>query len=190
MRITGGTYGGRPLAAPKSDAIRPTSDRVREALFSIVASHPCAPPLEGARVIDLFAGTGALGLEAVSRGATQAILVDMSAAARGLIRENIERLGLEGRARLLRRDATKLGKALPRDVSDIAFIDPPYGKQLGERTLVALRDGNWLEPGAFVVLEERTGETIAPPASFTALDTRVYGDTALHFFAFEPARVT
>ncbi len=186
MRITGGTFRGRPLAAPKSDAIRPTSDRVREALFSILASHPAAPAFEGSRAIDLYAGTGALGLEAISRGASQAILVDMSAEARGLVRENIERLGLEGRARLLRRDATKLGKALPRDVSNLAFIDPPYGKGLGERTLASLSTGDWLAPGAFVVIEERTGETISAPAPFTHLDTRTYGDTALHFFVFAP----
>ncbi|MEO1204938.1 MAG: 16S rRNA (guanine(966)-N(2))-methyltransferase RsmD [Pseudomonadota bacterium] len=185
MRITGGDFRGRPLATPKSDAIRPTSDRVREALFNIILNNQNGPPLHGAHVIDLFAGTGALGFEALSRGAAHAIFVDHSTQARGLIRTNIENLKLEGQARLMRRDATKLGPALPRDRVSIAFLDPPYDKGLGERALIALRDGNWLTPDALVVLEERSGNTITFPAGYDEFDARTYGEATLHLLRFQ-----
>lgn len=181
MRITGGTFRGRTLQTPKSDAIRPTSDRVREALFNILANNPACPDLAGASVIDLFAGTGALGLEAISRGAAHAIFVDQSANARALIRANIEALGLEGHTRLMRRNATKLGPALDRDRVDFAFIDPPYSRGLGERVLTALSDGNWLKPGGLIVLEERTTTPPDLSAGFVCTGTRPYGDTTLHF---------
>ncbi|MEO1207883.1 MAG: 16S rRNA (guanine(966)-N(2))-methyltransferase RsmD [Pseudomonadota bacterium] len=188
MRVTGGEFRGRPLASPKSDAIRPTSDRVREALFNIIANNPDVPPLEGAHIIDLFAGTGALGFEALSRGAAHCIFVDQSTDARGLIRTNIETLKLEGQTRLMRRDATKLGPALDRDRVEIAFLDPPYDKGLGERALHALQDGDWLNPGALIILEERSKNQIALPAGFHALDTRKYGEAAVHLLRFEPGK--
>jgi 16S rRNA (guanine966-N2)-methyltransferase len=124
MRIVGGRFRGRPLATPSSDAIRPTSDRLRERIFNILA-HGFDDPVEGARVIDLFAGTGAMGFEAMSRGAAFALLVDDSAAARGLIRENIDRLGLGGSTRLFRRDATRLGPAGQNGTFSLLFCDPP-----------------------------------------------------------------
>lgn len=186
MRITGGAFKGRTLATPRSAAIRPTSDRTREALFSILTSRSDAPDIEGARVIDLFAGTGVLGLEALSRGAHSARFVDQSAEARGLIRDNIERLGLEGVTRLLRRDATKLGEAQPRDAADFVFLDPPYGKGLGERALNALHSGGWLKPHALLVLEERTGQPIELPWGFEEIDTRTYGEASLHILCLKP----
>jgi 16S rRNA (guanine966-N2)-methyltransferase len=137
MRITGGRFKGRALRGPSSDRIRPTSDRLRETIFNILAhglaKHGLADPLEGGRVLDLFAGSGAVGLEAMSRGAAYAVFVDIGAEARGLQRENIEALGLGGVTRILRRDAAKLGEARPFEPFTLVFVDPPYGKGLGRR---------------------------------------------------------
>ncbi|MEL7047784.1 MAG: 16S rRNA (guanine(966)-N(2))-methyltransferase RsmD [Pseudomonadota bacterium] len=186
MRITGGELRGRPLASPKSNAIRPTSDRTREALFNIIGNNPDLPEIAGSNVIDLFAGTGALGLEALSRGAANAIFVDQSVDARGLIRTNIETLNLEGQARLMRRDATKLGPALDRDRVEIAFLDPPYDQGLGERALKALSDGGWLTDGALVVLEDRKTTKVQLPSGFHEFDIRTYGEAAIHLMHFQP----
>src|SRR5213083_2585002 len=153
MRVVGGRLGGRPLLTPKSQGIRPTSDRLREALFNIL-QHAYADPVSGARVLDLFAGTGALGLEALSRGAAFALFVDDGAEARGLLRENVAALGLGGVSRIFRRDATKLGPAHPLEPFSLVFLDPPYGKGLAEKALVSARDGGWLAPGALIVVEE------------------------------------
>src|SRR5256885_127116 len=132
MRVVGGRLRGRALAAPKSQAIRPTVDRLREALFNILV-HAYGDPISGARVLDLFAGTGALGLEALSRGAAFALFVDDGAEARALLRENVAALGLGGVTRIFRRDATKLGEAHPVPPFDLAFADPPYGKGMAEK---------------------------------------------------------
>src|SRR5437588_11274481 len=134
MRIVGGRLRGRALAAPKSQAIRPTADRLRESLFNILA-HAYGDPISGARVLDLFAGTGALGLEAVSRGAAFALFVDEGAEARALLRANVEALGLGGTTRIFRRDATRLGPAHPLEPFGLAFADPPYGQGLAQRAL-------------------------------------------------------
>ena len=134
MRIVGGTHRGRALAAPRSQAIRPTSDRLRESLFNILV-HAHGDPVTGARVLDLFAGTGALGLEAISRGAAFALFVDDGAEARALIRENVATLGLGGVTRIFRRDATKLGAAHPVEPFSLVFLDPPYGRGLAEQAL-------------------------------------------------------
>src|SRR6185369_3743200 len=147
MRIVGGRLRGRALAAPKSLGIRPTADRLRESLFNILA-HAYGDPVSGARVLDLFAGTGALGLEALSRGAAFALLVDDGAEARALIRQNVEALGTAGVSRIFRRDATKLGPAHPLEPFSLVFLDPPYGKGLAERALVSAHDGGWLAPDA------------------------------------------
>lgn len=180
MRIVGGRLGGRVLKAPASFAIRPTTDRLRESLFNILAHNPdCA--LEGARVLDLFAGTGALAFEALSRGAAFAALVDIGAEARGLQRENIDALGLGGITRSLRRDATKLGPVTPFEPFDLVFADPPYGKGLGEAALASALAGGWLGPGALVVLEERAGEAVALPAPLTEIDRRKAGESQLVF---------
>ncbi len=178
MRIVGGRLGGRKLAAPKSQDIRPTSDRLRESLFNILA-HRHREALENGRVLDLFAGTGALGLEALSRGAALAVLVDQGFEARGLIRENIESLGLGGQARLLKRDATRLGQVSPFEPFTLLLCDPPYGKGLGERALASALAGGWLQPGAIVALEEASDAAVSLPEGLTLLDRREQGDTQL-----------
>ena len=181
MRIVGGTLRGRALASPEHQGVRPTSDRVREAVFNILAHASDYPPLDGARVIDLFAGTGALGIEAISRGARNCLFVETDAQSRALIRRNIETFGLTGVTRLFRRDATDLGDAGTMDAFDIAFLDPPYGKGLGERALAALANGGWLVPGALAVLEERAGTGLTLPAGYEDMDRRTWGDTDVHF---------
>src|SRR5262245_44341850 len=150
MRIVGGRLRGRALAAPKSNAVRPTADRLREALFNILV-HAYDDPVTDARVLDLFAGTGALGLEALSRGASFALFVDDGAEARALLRENVATLGLGGATRIFRRDATRLGDAHPVEPFSLVFLDPPYGKGLAEQALAAARAGGWLTAGALVV---------------------------------------
>ena len=181
MRIVGGRFRGRAIAAPPGAHTRPTSDKVRESLFNILAHGIAGFEIEGARVLDLFAGTGALGLEALSRGAAYCLFVEDNADARGVIRENVEALGLTGASKLWRRDATKLGPAAPMQPFQLLFADPPYGKGLGEVALNAAAEGGWLAPGAVCVIEERADIEPAIPATFTQLDKRVYGDTALHF---------
>ncbi len=180
MRIVGGAFRGRPLATPKTSAIRPTSDRAREAVFNVIA-HRYAEHLDGARVLDLFAGTGALGLEALSRGASYGVFIEESAEGRGLIRTNVEAFGLSGRTKIFRRDATKLGEAGTLQAFDLVFADPPYGKGLGELALVAARDGGWLKPGALCLVEEAAATPFQPPAGFTLDERRDYGDTTIAF---------
>jgi 16S rRNA (guanine966-N2)-methyltransferase len=182
MRIVGGRFRGRPLAAPSSDAIRPTSDRLRETIFNILA-HAYDGVVEGARVVDLFAGTGAMGFEAISRGASFALLVDDSAAARSLIRENIDRLGLGGATRLFRRDATRLGPAGQNGTFSLLFCDPPYGRDLAPAALASAAEGGWLGLGALAVVEERAGAFVLPPR-FEELDRRRVGDTDVTFARF------
>src|SRR5262249_46764083 len=148
MRIVGGTFRGRPIASPQHEGLRPTADRVRESLFNVLAHGVEGFSLEGARVIDLFAGPGALRLQALSRGAAYSLFVDIEAEARALIRTNVETFGLTGVTRIFRRDATDLGPAGTMAPFDIAFLDPPYGKGLGERALASLAQGNWLVPDA------------------------------------------
>src|SRR3569832_54438 len=147
MRVGGGRLKGRNLASPSSRDIRPTADRLREAVFNILV-HAYDDPIGNARVLDLFAGTGALGIEAVSRGATFALFVDNGAEARALLRNNVEALGLGGVTKVYRRDATNLGPAHPVEPFSLVFLDPPYGKGLAEKALASLRDGGWLAPGA------------------------------------------
>jgi 16S rRNA (guanine966-N2)-methyltransferase len=180
MRIVGGRLRGRTLAAPKSNAIRPTSDRLRESLFNILA-HAYGDPVSGARVLDLFAGTGALGLEAMSRGASFALFVDDGAEARALIRENVATLGLAATTRIFRRDATKLGDAHPLEPFSLAFLDPPYRKGFAETALVSARTGGWLTRDALVVVEESADAGFMPPDGFEEIERRDYDDTQLVF---------
>jgi 16S rRNA (guanine966-N2)-methyltransferase len=182
MRIVGGRFKGRALAGPTSHDIRPTSDRLRESLFNILA-HAHGDPCEGARVLDLFAGTGALALEAMSRGARFAALVDDGAEARGLIRANIDALGLAGATRVLRRDATRLGPAGLFEPFTLVLCDPPYRHGLAERALASARDGGWLAPGALVVVEEAAEAGFTPPEGFAELERRHYADTEVTFLA-------
>lgn len=185
MRIVGGEFRGRALATPKSDAIRPTTDRTRESLFNILA-HAYPDALDGARVMDLFAGTGAVGIEALSRGCRFGLFVETSVEGRSLLWQNIESLGLTGRARMLRRDATDLGKAGTMDAFDFAFADPPYGQGLGEKALSAAAAGDWLRPGALVVLEERADSAVSLEPVFRFVEERTFGDTKMHFFRYRP----
>jgi 16S rRNA (guanine966-N2)-methyltransferase len=180
MRIVGGRLGGRTLASPRSNAIRPTADRLRESLFNILV-HAYDDPVTGARVLDLFAGTGALGLEALSRGAVFALLVDDAAEARALQRENVAALGLGGVSRIFRRDATLLGPAHPIEPFSLVFLDPPYGKGLAEKALLSARDGGWLTPGALIVVEEAAGAAFTAPEGLEELERRGYDDTEVVF---------
>jgi 16S rRNA (guanine966-N2)-methyltransferase len=180
MRIVGGRLGGRTLAGPKSQAIRPTSDRLRESLFNILA-HGHGDPVTGARVLDLFAGTGALGLEAVSRGAGFALLIDDGTEARALMRQNVEALGLGGVTRIFRRDATKLGPVHPLEPFSLVFLDPPYRQGLAERALVSLRTSGWLVPEALIVVEEATDADFRAPEGFAEVDRRRYDDSEFVF---------
>jgi len=184
MRIVGGRLRGRALAGPGSDRVRPTSDRLRETIFNVLA-HAYGDPVAGARVLDLFAGTGAMGLEALSRGAAFALFVDDSAEARGLIRQNIEALGLGGETRLFRRDATRMGRAEPNAPFSLAFCDPPYGKDLAPRALTSCAAGGWLAPGALVVVEEAQGAEVALPEGFAEVERRDYGETKVVFGRYE-----
>src|SRR5271154_5076235 len=153
MRVVGGRLKGRNLASPSSRDIRPTADRLRQSIFNILI-HAYDDPIAEARVLDLFAGTGALGIEAVSRGAAFTLFVDNGAEARALLRNNVESLGLGGVTKIFRRDVTDLGPAHPREPFSLVFLDPPYGKGLADKALVSLRDGAWLMPGALAVVEE------------------------------------
>ncbi len=181
MRIVAGRFRGARLAAPKDRATRPTGERVREALFDILEHGIAGFDMAGIRVLDLFAGTGALGLEALSRGARFCLFIDRSAEARGLLRRNIEALQLTGASKVWRRDATGLGQAGTLAPFDLVLLDPPYGQGLGERALEAARDGGWIAKRGIAVLEERAEAEIAVPHSFEELDRRSYGDTQLLF---------
>ncbi len=179
MRIVGGRFRGKALTSPGDDSIRPTADRTREAVFNILASR-LGPSFDGLRVLDLFAGTGALGLEALSRGAAHVTFVDTGAEARGLIRDHIEAFGAGGIAKLLRRDATALGPAGTLGPVDMVFLDPPYGQGLGERALLSLRENAWLHPQTLVVLEEGAEVPVTLPEGFVLDDRREYGAAAVH----------
>jgi 16S rRNA (guanine966-N2)-methyltransferase len=179
MRIIAGKFRGRALTSPADDSIRPTADRVRESVFDILSSR-LGPSFDGLRVLDLFAGTGALGLEALSRGAANVVFVETGAEARGLIRDHIEAFGAGGVAKLLRRDATALGDAGTMGPVDLVFLDPPYGKGLGELALASLAAGGWLKPDATIVLEEGREAAVTLPSGFVLDDRRDYGAAVIH----------
>ncbi len=180
MRVVGGRLRSRPIAGPKSDGLRPTVDRLRESLFNIL-THAYGDPVNGARVLDLFAGTGALGIEAASRGAAFVLFVDDAVEARALLRANTETLGLGGTTRIFRRDATKLGPVYPLEPFTLAFLDPPYRKGLAEMALAAACAGGWLAKDALVVVEEATDAGFAAPEGYAQLERRAYDDTELVF---------
>ena len=183
MRIVSGEFRGKALVAPKGQATRPTSDRARQAIFNILEHAPWSGGVRDRRVIDLFAGSGALGFEALSRGAAFCLFVETDEAARGAIRENVDSLGLFGRTRVHRRDATQLGVRPGADgpAFDLAFLDPPYAKGLGEQALTRLVEGGWLAPGAIVVFERGVSEPPFEAAGFEALDARDYGAARVNF---------
>jgi 16S rRNA (guanine966-N2)-methyltransferase len=180
MRIVGGQHRGRTLAGPKSQAIRPTADRLRESVFNIL-THAYGDPVSSARVLDLFSGTGALGLEALSRGAAFVLFVDDGAEARALLRENTTTLGAGGATRIFRRDATKLGPAYPLEPFSLVFLDPPYGKGLAEKALASARDGGWFAPDALIVVEEAAASAFKAPEGFEEIERRAYDDTEFVF---------
>jgi len=184
MRIIAGQFRGRPLAALGDEHTRPTSDRVRESVFNILEHGIADFSLTGVRVLDLFAGTGALGLEALSRGAAFCLFVEADAGARGLIRRNIETLGLTGITKVFRRDATDLGPAGNRDGFGLAFLDPPYEQGLAPRALAAAAAGGWLGAGAIAVIEDSKRASVALPAGFTVVVERAWGDTVALFARF------
>ena len=193
MRIVSGDFRGKTLIAPAGAKTRPTSDRARQAIFNILEHAPWSEGVRGRRVIDLFAGSGALGFEALSRGASFCLFVETDEAARGAIRENVDALsphgGLFGRTRVHRRDATSLGVRPGADgpAFDLAFLDPPYAKGLGEIALARLAEGGWLAPGALVVFERGVDEPDFEVAGFEKLDARDYGAARVHFLRWSPA---
>src|SRR5208282_1284685 len=178
MRTAGGRLKGRVLAAPATRAIRPTSERLRESIFDIL-EHRYPGSVEGRRAVDLFAGSGALGIEALSRGARFALFVDNGAEARALLRANIEVLGLGGVSRIWRADATRLGKAPAGGPFGLAFLDPPYGQDLAGAALASLVEGGWLEPDALCVVEEAAKAAVTAPAGLALVDERIYNDTQI-----------
>ncbi len=191
MRIVAGKFRGRALskpehaktehAKPEHHGLRPTSDRVRESVFNILAHGIADFELHGVRVIDLFAGTGALGFEAMSRGAAFCLFVEDNSDARALIRETVESLSLTGETRIFKRDATSLGPASKIDRYGLAFLDPPYGRGLAEKALSGLLEGSWLTSNAICVVEDRTGAAFTIPAGLTELDNRTWGETQVRF---------
>jgi 16S rRNA (guanine966-N2)-methyltransferase len=184
MRITGGTFRGRLLASPPDMRVRPTSDRTRQAIFNMLQHKDFGIgfTLDGAAVIDLFAGTGALGIEAISHGARWCLLVDDNADSRALQRENVESLNLTGATRIWRRDATDLGPVSPAAGGpfNLVFLDPPYRKDLIPRALASLKDGGWLADKALLVAETESLEPLNAPG-FTLIEDRNYGETRVRF---------
>jgi 16S rRNA (guanine966-N2)-methyltransferase len=183
LRIVSGEFRGKTLAAPRGEATRPTSDRARQAIFNILEHAPWSEGVRDKRVIDLFAGSGALGFEALSRGAAFCLFVETDEAARGAIRENVDSMGLFGRTRVHRRDATQLGVRPGADgpAFDLAFLDPPYAKGLGETALARLAQGGWLAPGAIVVFERGAAEGPFEAEGYELLDARDYGAARVSF---------
>ncbi len=183
MRIVSGRFRGKSLATPPGQGTRPTSDRARQAVFNILEHASWSPGLRDARVIDLFAGSGALGFEALSRWAAFCLFVEIDDAARGAIRDNIESLDLFGQTRIHRRDATDLGlrPASQGEPFALAFLDPPYRKGLGERAILELAKGGWLTPDALAVLERGADEPAVEVPGFEVLDTRTYGAAQVQF---------
>lgn len=189
MRIVAGSLKGRAITAPDGQGTRPTSDRARQAIFNVLEHASWAEPLDGVRVIDLYAGSGALGYEAISRGAAFALFVEIDDEARGAIRENADAWGLMGRTRVHRRSATDLGTRPGSDgeAFDLAFLDPPYRKGLGEQTLLRLIEGAWLKPGAVVVFERGSDEPEIDTPGYERLDARDYGAARVLFLRVLPA---
>lgn len=180
MRIVAGRYRGTAIEAPRGDGTRPTSDRLRETVFNVLA-HAHADKLDGTRVLDLFAGTGALGLEAMSRGARHCLFIEEAAGARAAIRSNVEALGLNGATKLFRRDATQLGPVGTIEPFDLVFADPPYRKGLGEKALSSALAGGWLKADALILLEEDAKTEVEIPDGYEELDRRIVGDSQVLF---------
>jgi 16S rRNA (guanine966-N2)-methyltransferase len=189
VRIVAGSLKGRTITTPEGQGTRPTSDRARQAVFNVLEHAAWAEPLDGMRVMDLYAGSGALGFEAISRGAAFALFVETDEEARGAIRENADAYGVMGRSRVHRRSAIDLGSRPGSDgeAFDLAFLDPPYRKGLGEQTLLRLLEGGWLKPGALVVFERGSDEPEIDTPGYERLDARNYGAARVLFLRAGPA---
>ena len=189
MRITGGSWRGRQIAAPRGRDVRPSSDRVRESLFSILQHNdfgrPGGPVLPGARVLDACAGTGALGIEALSRGAEHATFFDVAGSSLDCVRENLVMLGAGPRATVRSTDATTPPPARPGEACDLVLLDPPYRSDVAARALPALAGRDWLAPDAIIVIEHGDGEPPEIPDGFTEVDRRSYGTTSLLVLRYE-----
>lgn len=186
MRVSGGMHGGRTLKGPSSQNIRPTSDKLRQAVFNILA-HAYGDPVSGARVLDLFAGTGVLGIEAISRGAVFTLFVEETAEARALIRANVETLQLTGITKIYRRDATKLGPRGAFEPFSLVFCDPPYGKGFAEKALASAREDGWLSRDSLLIVEEAVASKFSAPEGFEILERRDYDDTEVVFLRLASA---
>lgn len=186
MRIVSGDFRGKTLVTPAGGNTRPTSDRARQAIFNILEHAAWSPGVRDRRVIDLFAGSGALGFEALSRGASFCLFVETDEAARGAIRDNVDAMHLFGRTRVHRRSATDLGVRPGADgpAFDLAFLDPPYAKGLGEQALQRLAEGGWLAPGAILMFERGVTEPPLATQGFEVLDEREYGAARVLFLRF------
>ena len=188
MRIVSGLFKGRQLLAPEGSITRPTSDRARESIFNVLAHADWSRPIEGTRVIDAFAGSGALGIEALSRGAEFCLFIETESRARGCIRDNIEKFNLFGNTRIHRRSAVDLG-AKPASVGerfDIVFMDPPYGYNLVPSALKTLAAGGWVKPGALAVAETGPDDPEVQAPGWETLDRRTYGPADVTFLAYRP----
>jgi 16S rRNA (guanine966-N2)-methyltransferase len=174
VRIISGEWRGRPLADLNGQGTRPTSDRAREGLFSMLASR--VGSFEGLAVADLFAGTGALGLEALSRGARQCLFVEHDRSALDTLRSNVDRFGVGERADVRSQGVEHVAPPRPRD---LVFLDPPYGKGLADMALARIADPAWVAPGGWVSVET-AGEALAIPAAFTLETERRFGKAYIH----------
>jgi 16S rRNA (guanine966-N2)-methyltransferase len=185
MRIVAGRHRGRAIAAPEGADIRPTADRARQAAFDLLAHHPetAGRLIAGAEVLDAFAGTGAMGLEALSRGARRATFFDTATRAVACIRANAKALGETDRARVLIADATR--PPAPEAPATLVFLDPPYGSGLAEAALEALAEKGWFAPGAVIVVEQEAREDLHPPAGFAAFDRRRHGRARFTFLRYQ-----
>lgn len=181
MRIVGGEFRGRALATPQAQKIRPTSDRVRENLFNIIA-HSYSDRLHGTRVLDLFAGSGALGIEAISRGSRFVLFVESSIEGRSLLRQNVEKFSLQGKSKIYRRDATDLGERGALPPFDLVFADPPYNCGFGELAAASLLAHGWLADGALLVLEEAENSAPASLPGYDCIERRNYSGTVVTMF--------
>ncbi len=184
MRVVAGRLKGRAILAPEGRATRPTSDRVREAVFNVLAHRDLEGfELDGARVLDLFAGSGAMGIEAISRGAAFCLFVEEAIEPRAAIRANVEAMGLTGVTKIWKRDAARLD-AMPPNANgpfDLVILDPPYRQGLVERALAGARDGGWIADGAVIVAEQAADEATLSVDGFSVADARAYGETRATF---------
>jgi 16S rRNA (guanine966-N2)-methyltransferase len=190
VKVSGGKFRGRALLEPKDNRVRPTSDKVRQAIFNILAHNDFGTGFvfDGAKVIDIFAGTGALGIEALSRGARFCLFIDDNAESRALIRSNVEALNLTGMTKIWRRDGTELGPLVggAGGPFDLAFLDAPYRQGLTQRALASLVQGGWLTKNALVIAEAAADESSPATPGLTCLDHRSYGETSVHTFGISP----